>query len=438
MQQKQMNKKKKKRFSLLKFLLIILILLVATIGGFLAYSTYRNGWGMQGMLATMMGHDEETLKNLEEFRVLLLGVSSDISAKLTDTIIVASYNPKTQKATLLSIPRDTFIGKNSKNTSSYDKINCVYQKGPEATLEVVNEITGLNIKYYAAIETKALREVVDEIGGVEFYVPTDMDYDDRTQNLHIHLKEGLQTLDGDKAEQVLRFRKNNDLTGYSSEYGSDDTGRMRTQREFLITVAKQTIKLKNVLKLNDLLEIVHRNLDTNISLADAKDYIPYIVNFDTQNINTAVLPGENSKLNSSASPAGYLWFFKHDEKKTEELISELFEAQNGDETGEGETDATGENTTENSTSNSSTENGTTKNSTTKNSTTKNTTKNSTTKNTTKNSTSKNSTTKNTTKNSSTQNTTKSNSTKNSTTKNTTKSNTTKNATGNTSTGIKIT
>ena len=46
-----------------------------------------------------------------------------------------------------------------------------------------------------------------------------MNYDDETQDLHIHLEEGYQHLDGDKAEQLLRFRKNNDGTGYSREYG---------------------------------------------------------------------------------------------------------------------------------------------------------------------------------------------------------------------------
>ena len=65
--------------------------------------------------------------------------------------MIASYNPKTQKATLLSIPRDTFIGKNKNTATSYDKINALYQSSPEKTLAAVNKITGLNIKYYVVI-----------------------------------------------------------------------------------------------------------------------------------------------------------------------------------------------------------------------------------------------------------------------------------------------
>ena len=83
--------------------------------------------------------------------VLVLGISEDIKPALTDTIILAGYNPDSQKAFMLSIPRDTFIGDSKYNASAYDKINSLYQKGPEKTLEKVNELTGLDIKYYMII-----------------------------------------------------------------------------------------------------------------------------------------------------------------------------------------------------------------------------------------------------------------------------------------------
>src|SRR5699024_11040122 len=146
-----------------------------------------------------------------------LGISTDqTGVDLTDTIIVASYNPNTQKATLLSIPRDTYTGKNPSKATPSDKINELYSytKGPEATLKLINEITGLNINHYAVIKTEALIKLVDAIGGVDFNVPIDMDYDDETQELHIHLKAGQQHLNSDQAEQLVRFRHNNDLTSY--------------------------------------------------------------------------------------------------------------------------------------------------------------------------------------------------------------------------------
>ena len=286
-------------------------------GGFVAYSTYKNGWGWQGLLATMMGHNQETVNNLEEFKVLLLGVSTDIEAKLTDTIMVASYNPKTQHAALLSIPRDTFVGKSKTSASSYDKINALYQKGPEKTLKAVNEITGLDIKYYAVIDTKALIETVDAIGGVDFDVPIKMNYDDPTQDLAIHLEPGLQKIDGAKAEQLLRFRHNNNGTSYDSEYGDNDLGRMHTQRDFITETVKQTLSLKNVMKIGELMDIVYKNLETNIKLSEVKDYLPYAIEFDTSTIETGVVPGTTTMINK-------LSFFEYNKKETEALIQELF------------------------------------------------------------------------------------------------------------------
>ena len=199
---KSNNKKNKKKKGILgKILIILVLILIALIAG-IAYKTQKNGGGLQGLLSTFVGHDEETLKQLDPIQVLLMGVSTDNGGKLTDTIIVGTYDPKNQKASLLSIPRDTFVGKNPSSGTGSDKINSLYQKSPEKTLEKVNELTGLDIKYYMVIDNQALIKLVDVIGGVEFNVPINMKYDDPSQKIHINLKQGLQTINGDKAEQL--------------------------------------------------------------------------------------------------------------------------------------------------------------------------------------------------------------------------------------------
>lgn len=323
--QEKKNSKNKKKHRILKAFLVIILILIALIGGFVGYSVYKNGWGVKSLIQTAMGQSEKKLQNLEPFTVLLLGVSEDISSKLSDTIIVASYNPKTQKATLLSIPRDTFIGTNKNKANSYDKINALYQKNPEKTLNAVNKITGLNIKYYAVISNNALVEVVDTIGGVEFDVPMDMNYDDSSQKLSIHLKKGMQKLNGEQAEGLVRFRHNNNNTSYPSSYGDNDLGRMRTQREFLKEVAKQTIKLKNITKIGSFVDILKENVTTNITnWSLIKDYIPYAIDFNTENLEMANIPGTTGSLGLNN-----LSFFIYDKSATEKMIKELFEKQNG-------------------------------------------------------------------------------------------------------------
>ena len=321
-QNSKQQKKKKKKMKLWKKILIAIILILLIASGWFIYKTQKNGGGISGMLATMVGHDENTKKNLGEFKVLLLGISTDqTGVDLTDTIIVASYNPNTQKATLLSIPRDTYTGKTPSRATAYEKINALYSRKhrPDETLEAVNKITGLGIEYYAVIKTEALIELVDAIGGVTFNVPIDMYYNDKTQDLHINLKKGEQLLDGDKAEQLVRFRHNDDGTSYPEEYGDNDSGRMRTQREFIMATIKQTAKPENIFKLGQILEIAEKNIITNIDFNVAKDYIPYIVEFSTENMLTETLPGENKYVQATNT-----WMFFYDKEETESLIQELF------------------------------------------------------------------------------------------------------------------
>lgn len=349
------RKTKAKKSTGKKILIGILIVLLLGIAWF-TYRTYKNGWGLSGMLATVVGHDENTKKNLPEIKVLILGVSTDLDSQLTDTIMVASYNPNTQKANLLSIPRDSYTGKNTAKATASLKINALYniEKTPEKTLKAVNEITGLDIKYYVIVKTEALIQLVDAIGGVEFNVPIDMKYDDPTQDLHIDLKAGTQKLDGEKAEQVLRFRhsnpdKNGVMTTYPSEYGNDDFGRMRTQRDFISAVLKQTLKPGNIFKLGEILEIAHKNVETNLELSYIKDYIPYAVEFNTDNLQTATLPGTTPDMKDTNNVS----IFVINKKLSTELIQSMFYVDSTEET-EDNTITNSLNTTSNSISSTTT------------------------------------------------------------------------------------
>lgn len=308
--EKDVKKKKKRHIGRKIFLLILIICVILGIRFAKKINDLDGNW-----LAALLGHNEQTLKNLDTLQVLVMGESTGMS----DTIIVCSYNPKTGNASMLSIPRDTYVENGNYKYSAQNKINYLYNGGqtPEKTLEAVNEITGLDIKYYVLVDTAALRKLVDLIGGVEFYVPDDMNYDDNGQNLHIDLKEGLQILTGEQAEGVARFRHNNDGSSYSYEYGNEDYGRMRTQRDLIIAIFKQTIKLKNVKEIGNIINIMKEDIKTNMDISSLIDYVPYAVNMDFDAIQTAQLPGE-SQLKYGG------WFFFHDEEETLEIVDELF------------------------------------------------------------------------------------------------------------------
>lgn len=312
---KKSKEKKQKRKGLRIFgkIILILLLIIIILAGVFAYKVYKNGGGLTGIVSTIVGTDPEKTKNLPDFYCLLLGKSE----AMTDTIMVAKYSPSTGEAALLSIPRDSFVGNNPNTATASDKINSKYQISPQKTIDAVNKLTGLNLKYYITVDTKALRDLVNAIGGVYFDVPIKMDYDDSSQNLYIHLEPGYQLLDGEKAEWLVRFRHNNNGTSYSYEYGDNDLGRMRTQREFLMAVAKQALKLENITKINDILKIMEEEVETNIDWDTMMEYAPALLNINADNIKTGMLPGTAQYCNGVA-------VYLVDEDESKELVNELF------------------------------------------------------------------------------------------------------------------
>lgn len=327
------KKRKKKRSKIRVFFRIILLIILALIIGYavwfaINYSKHVSK-GEENhydpLSATALGIDPEKLKEVGRINVLILGESGyEDDYKLTDSIMLASYNPQTQQASMLSIPRDTYVGRKDKNSATPNylasyKMNSVYRNGtniPE-TITRVEELVGIKIHNYILVDTDAIVQIVDAIGGVTFNVPIDMNYDDTNQNLHIHLKAGEQLIDGAKAEQLLRFRHNQDWTSYPEEYGDNDLGRMRTQREFIQATLKQLIRFENVTKVLNLLDIVFNNVKTDLTIDTIKYYIPYAFKFNMENIKSGMVPGVSEKCNG-------IWIYVANKKQTKQLADDLF------------------------------------------------------------------------------------------------------------------
>lgn len=307
------NKRKNKKIR--KKILTVFLFIIVILATLFIIRMNENGWTYGGFLATILGHNSKTAESLGTVYMVVTGESQ----ALTDSIMVCAYNPKSNQATIMSIPRDTYTGSNQSKATASDKINTLYQKSPQKLLDEINEITGLNIKYYMNIDTKGLQELIDSIGGVYFDVPIDMDYDDPTQDLHIHLKAGKQLLDGDKAEQVLRFRHNNDGTSYPSSYGDNDIGRMKTQREFIKVLIQQVSNKKSLSDFKEYIQIVKNNVTTNFNIDDIIDYIPYIIDFNTENLKTTTLPGEPKKCNG-------VWLYIPNDEEIDKMIKDMFES----------------------------------------------------------------------------------------------------------------
>ena len=169
------------------------------------------------------------------YTILVYGVDNDAGG--SDTNMLMRFDAENKKIDVVSLPRDTLMSNGHKLNSSYNN------GGTEKLRSNIEDMLGVPVDFYVSVDLKGFISLVDQIGGVDFDVPEDMDYDDPYQDLHIHFKAGLQHLNGQQAMEVVRFRHNNDNTGYG---GRQDIGRIGTQQAFLKTVAQKLMKLENV------------------------------------------------------------------------------------------------------------------------------------------------------------------------------------------------
>ena len=218
------------------------------------------------------------------YTILLSGLDDDNGG--SDTNILMAVDTVNGYVYGASIPRDSkaIIG------GKAHKINYAYNKGgTELLASTVSEQLGIPVDYTVCVNLQGFTALVDAIGGVDFEVPINMDYDDPIQGLSIHFKKGMQHLSGADALRVVRFRHNNDGTGY----GSEDLGRMQTQQKFLKAVAKKMLSFENLISNpRKYAEIFGQYVDTDLSVTDLAWFGMQVLGMGVDKIDFSTLPNE--------------------------------------------------------------------------------------------------------------------------------------------------
>lgn len=235
--------------------------------------------GYTGDLPEVSGERKEGV-----YTFLLVG--TDKGGGNTDTIMLVSYDTKNQKLNIMSIPRDTMIN------APWDikKINSVYSRysdGIGALSKQIKNIVGFAPDFYIKVDLAAFVELIELIGGVTFNVPRDMNYDDPYQDLHIHLDAGEQLLNGEDAMGLIRWRKNNDGTGYPE----GDIGRVRMQQDFLKALIKDCVSIKNWPKIKSYVKIAAEHVVSDLTVGEMIWFAGKALELDLNKINTCTLPG---------------------------------------------------------------------------------------------------------------------------------------------------
>lgn len=236
--------------------------------------------------------DTTSVKRKDEFYNFLI-LAKDKGGGNTDTMIVLSFDVENKAISLLQIPRDTCVNYNK----GIRKINSVYsigyrnakgdtkektKKGIEALATCLVQNFGIVIDRYVTVDLKGFRAIVDTIGGVDVYVQKDMRYKDQYQDLDINLKKGWNHLDGDKAEDFVRFRKG---------YVNADLGRMDAQKIFMSAFLKKLFSVSTVKKVPELIGHIMEYVDTNVTFQEATYFGTRLLDMNMSEITMHSLQG---------------------------------------------------------------------------------------------------------------------------------------------------
>lgn len=258
-------------------------------------------YGIQTSTSSTSSNLTNTITNYVEpinqhTNFLIMG--TDDGGTRSDVLMIGSFNADSSNLDLISIPRDTKMQMGQDRidvlksegkyvpSGGYMEINKVMhysgeEHGIEFTVIEIEEMFNIDIEYYVNVNLDAFRYLVDAIGGVEFNVPQRMYYTDPYQDLYIDLQAGLQTLNGTKAEGLVRFR----------DYGMADLQRVKVQQDFLYALITQLLNTKNFFtNATAMLDTFTTYVDTNFKISDAPKYIKYLENLSPANINTHTIP----------------------------------------------------------------------------------------------------------------------------------------------------
>lgn len=240
----------------------------------------------------------------------LLG--SDKASGNTDTIILVTYDTVQQKVGMVSVPRDTAV---DRSWAKYPKINYAYSQGPDTLKSEIFQTFGIPVDYYIRVNLSGFIALVDKLGGVDVYIPENMDYDDPAQDLAIHYTKGQWHLNGQQAMEVARFRYNNDGTGYTDE------GRAAMQRQMLVALAKKVLSWNSLTKVLDFVEIFNKYVKTDLTVSEMAWFATQAIGVD---LSTGLTQGK-LEGRSDSYYKGHSWCYTY---KAEDILPVLNEQLN--------------------------------------------------------------------------------------------------------------
>ncbi|ADL07536.1 LCP family protein [Thermosediminibacter oceani] len=297
----------------IKYALIAMLFVALAFGSGFYLTLLRLNRGSENTLPDNSKTDEYPG---ERMNILLLGLDAgtigadeEHNRYRSDTMMVFSVDPKEKKVNVLSIPRDTRVRISG---VGFQKINAAMAYGgPELAVRTVEDFLGIPIHHYVTVNYSGFRKIVDAMGGIEINIEKRLKYDDNAGGLHIDLQPGLQVLDGEKAEQFVRFR----------HYPEGDLGRMKAQQKFIEAALKTLLKPSTLLRLPQIAQAVQESVKTDIEPMQMMKLANLARQIQQDNVKMYILPGEGRYI-------GGISYFIPYESEMAEVVKEVFYGEN--------------------------------------------------------------------------------------------------------------
>lgn len=283
-----------KRLFLRAFFTLLGVFAVILIAGYSVYMLWEKAPEVEpeapaaiGLIGKNEDLDEATDavspdRNKDVYTILLVG--NDDGNGNTDTIIVGRLDTVDHKMDFVSIPRDTLVNLDW----NVRKINAVYAGTAnsggvaiDGLKKQIRNLVGFNVDCYAVIDLGVFVDTVDLMGGINFDVPQPLHYEDPNQDLYIHIDSGYQCLNGEQAMGVVRYR---------SGYANGDLGRIEMQQKFLKAAASQFISLGNIPNISKVVDLLSKNMDTDLSAANIAFFLRQALMCKSEDINFHTMP----------------------------------------------------------------------------------------------------------------------------------------------------
>ena len=310
---KSQVQKPKKRFSNALLLLTFFCVLICTLG--VVFAIPESGVIFNKLPFLKLDKPEEQSFNLPLFKkrqnILILGVDKNPDGDdpflntRSDTRILVNIDPKHRSINAISVPRDSKVY--IAGDYGIQKINSAHAYGGvELAKKTVENTLGVKVDRYIAVNTEAVIQLVDILGGVPVYVEKDMYYNDYSGKLNVGLSKGYHVLNGKQAEGYLRFRKD----------GLGDIGRTSRQQWFLRNLLSQLQTPQTITKIPEILNLINEYVKTDMSMYEISNFAAMAKDFSLDNVEVATLPGAPSKK-------GAISYWILDPEQTQEMIDRL-------------------------------------------------------------------------------------------------------------------